>query len=62
MYGVIDSLCDKEGLRFEQFASSLSISEYARLKNTVATSVRQISREGFDRKTVSPCIYIYIYL
>lgn len=49
---MIDSICDKEGPRFEQFAPNLSLSEYVQLKEAVSLSVKQISRQGLDKKKV----------
>ena len=53
VHGVIDGLCEKAGVRYDQYATQLTLSEYTKLKAATAKAVREESREGIDQQKVS---------
>ena len=53
VHGVIDGLCEKAGIRYDQYATQLTLSEYTKLKAATTKAVKQESREGIDQQKVS---------
>lgn len=49
---MISSLCEKQGITYEQFAKQLSLADYSRLKTAISDTVRRLARETIDRKKV----------
>lgn len=56
IHGVIDSICEKQGTRFDQYAKKLTLPEYSRLKSSVVEIVKRVSREGMDKKKLSETV------
>lgn len=50
---MIDGLCEKAGVQYDQYAAQLTLSEYTKLKTATAKTVKQESREGIDQQKVS---------
>ena len=66
VHGVIDGLCEKAGVRYDQYATQLTLSEYTKLKVATAKTVKQESREGIDQQKVSsfpaqPLLYVLAF-
>ena len=53
VHGVIDGLCEKAGIRHDQYATQLTLSEYTKLKAATTKAVKQEAREGIDQQKVS---------
>lgn len=53
MHGVIDGLCEKTGVRYDQYARQLTLSEYTKLKAATADTIKRECREGVDQQKVN---------
>ena len=49
---VIGDICDKEGLHYEEFAKSLSLSEYSKLKLCLSDLFRTLTREKIEKDKI----------
>lgn len=45
-------MCDKEGVHYEEFSKSISLSEYSNLKLFLSNLLRNLSREKIQRESV----------
>ncbi|XP_003386057.1 PREDICTED: COMM domain-containing protein 8-like [Amphimedon queenslandica] len=50
VHAAINGLCEKDGLHYEEYSNSLSLSEYSKLKQSLISTIRQTARQGTDKK------------
>ena len=45
-------MCGKIGLRYEDYAKSISLSDYSKLKNSLEKVIRKVSRQSIEKQEV----------
>lgn len=50
---MINGICEKEGVHYEEYGQTLTLSEYTNLKSSLADVVRKAAKEGMEKKVVS---------
>ena len=50
MHKSINDLCEKNGLKYDDYVKLLSLPDYSRLKFSLTRAIRSVSREGVDRE------------
>lgn len=53
MHGAISDLCEKNGLKYDDYFKLLPLSDFTKLKHTLSLVIRQVSREQADKEALS---------
>ncbi|KAL5499894.1 hypothetical protein EMCRGX_G011362 [Ephydatia muelleri] len=53
VHGAINDVCGKIGLRYEDYAKSISLSDYSKLKNSLEKVIRKVSRQSIEKQEVT---------
>ena len=53
MHKVINEICEKVGLRFEEYFKLISVSDYSNLKSSLSTAIRLLSREALKKEQLA---------
>lgn len=53
VHKVINDLCEKVGIKYDEYFKLLSVADYSNLKNTLSSTVRQLSREALKKEELA---------
>lgn len=53
MHGAINDICEKTGLKYDDYFKLLPLSDYSQLKLALAHTIRELSREPADKEQLA---------